>query len=63
MKEAVFYAFCAAISLFVLGYAVHMMIGGLVAPATERATIAGAVLAGAGVIGWMARDVMRRRSR
>ncbi len=63
MKEALFYAVCAALSLFILGYAAHMMVGGLVRPATERTIIAGAVLAGAAVIGWMAWDVLRRKRR
>ena len=63
MKEAVFYAASAVVSLFIAGYAAHMMVGGLVAPATERLVIAGVVLAAAAAIGWMAWDVARRKRR
>ncbi|HHH36306.1 MAG TPA: hypothetical protein ENK48_05690 [Gammaproteobacteria bacterium] len=61
MKEVIFYGFIAAASLFVLGYSVHMLVGGLVAPETEWKLIAGACLLGAVVIALMAWDVIRRR--
>lgn len=63
MKEAVFYALGALMSLFVLGYAVHMMVGGLVSPRTETLAIAAVVFIGAIAIMLMARDVLNRRRR
>lgn len=61
MKEAIFYMFGATTSLFILGYAVHMMIGGLVSRQMEIVTIAGVTAAGIISIGFMAWDVIRRR--
>ncbi len=61
MKEIIFYAIVAVSSLFILGFSIHMLIGGLVSPQTERWVITGACLIGAGVIGAMAADVVRRR--
>jgi len=61
MKEVVFYLIAAAISLVVLGYTVHMFVGGLVSPTAERWLIAAACLAGLAVVSFMAWDVVRRR--
>jgi hypothetical protein len=61
MKEIVFYTIVALSSLFILGFSIHMLIGGLVSPQTERWIITGACLVGAGVIAAMAADVIRRR--
>jgi len=61
MKEFVFYIAGAIISLFILGYAVHMMIGGLVSQRTEITAIVGVTITGIITIGFMAWDVMRRR--
>lgn len=61
MKEVLIYLLAALGGLGVLGYSVHMLIGGLVDPATERLVIALACLVGAGVIGYMAWDVIKRR--
>ena len=63
MKEVIFYGFIAAASLFVLGYSVHMLVGGLVTPETEWKLIAGACLIGAIVIAFMTWDVVKRRRR
>lgn len=63
MKEALIYAIVALSSLTVLGYTVHMFIGGLVEPETEKAAIIVAVIAGAIIIGLMAWDVIKRRLR
>jgi hypothetical protein len=51
----------AIASLCILGYAVHMFIGGLVSRQTEFITIGVAILIGASAIGWMTWDVLRRR--
>jgi len=61
MKEAVFYAFGALMSLFILGYAVHMIIGGLVTQHTEIIAIIAVVVIGTVAITLMARDVLKRR--
>ncbi len=63
MKEIVLYCIAATSSLVILGYSVHMFLGGLVNPQTEAIVIAAAVTAGAIVIGIMAWDVIRRRRR
>lgn len=61
MKEALIYSIVALSSLTVLGYTVHMFIGGLVEPETEKTAIIVAVIVGAIVIGLMAWDVIKRR--
>lgn len=62
MKEIILYTIAGISSLFVLGYSVHMFVGGLVAPETETAIIVAACSIGVLVIGFMAWDVIRRRS-
>ena len=42
MKELIVYSIAAVSSLFVLGYTVHMFVGGLVSNTTENWLIAGA---------------------
>lgn len=61
MKEIILYSIAAVSSLFVLGYSVHMFVGGLVRPETEQWLIAIACLLGAAAIAYMAYDVARRR--
>ncbi len=61
MKEAVLYAIVAVSALFILGYSIHMLFGGLVSPQTERRLITGACLIGAGAIAYMTWDVVQRR--
>lgn len=61
MRPIILFTVGAMASLFILGFAVHMFIGGLVQPLTEKIVIAGAVLVGASAIGWMTWDVLHRR--
>ncbi len=61
MKEVIFYLLIAIASLFVLGYSVHMFVGGLVSENTEWWLIFGACLIGVVVMAIMAWDVLRRR--
>ena len=61
MKEMLLYALAACSSLFVLGFSIHMLIGGLVNQELEIALITLACLLGAGVIGYMTWDVAQRR--
>lgn len=63
IKEIVVYAIGAIGSLFLLGYSIHMMVGGVVSERTELAIIIGACIAGAAVIAFMVYDVVKRRSR
>jgi len=61
MGKIIPFAIAAAGSLFILGYAVHMFIGDIVARSTEMIAIAITVSIGAAVIAWMTWDVLRRR--
>ncbi|MEW6352786.1 MAG: hypothetical protein AB1469_00590 [Pseudomonadota bacterium] len=63
IKEAIIYLIVAVAALVILGYSVHMLVGGLVSPATEYTLIAVACLVGALVIAYMAWDVIRLRKR
>lgn len=62
MGEILMYLIVAISALFITGYAVHMFIGGLVSPESELQLIVLACLVVAGVIGYMAWDVIQRRS-
>jgi len=61
MKEILIYAVLACSSLFIFGFAVHMLVGGLVSPRTEILLIAGACTSAAVVMLVLAWDVIRRR--
>lgn len=61
MKEILLYAIAAISSVVVLGYSVHMFVGGIVKPETETRLIAIACAIGVAVISVMARDIIRRR--
>jgi len=62
MKEILIYAISGCASLFILGYTVHMFIGGVVSEETETITIIAAVIIGAGIMGFLVWDVLRRRN-
>jgi hypothetical protein len=55
------YAIVAASSLVIMGFVVHMLVGGLVSEQTEQTLIILVCSADAVAIGYMARDVIRRR--
>jgi len=61
MKEVIVYGIVAISSLILLGYTVHMFIGGIVSERTETLAMAVAMIIGAVAIGFMAWDVIRRR--
>lgn len=61
LQEALIYLTVALSALFIMGYAVHMVLGGLVSAATEIGVIVAVCCAGAAAIGFMAWDVIRRR--
>jgi hypothetical protein len=60
--EILIYLVAAISALFIAGYAVHMFIGGLVSPEAEYQFITIACLIVAGVIAYMAWDVIQRRT-
>lgn len=60
--EILIYVVVAISSLVITGYTVHMFIGGLVSPEVEYQLIAIVCLIITGVIGYMAWDVIQRRS-
>lgn len=61
MREIAIYTIAAAAGLAILGYSIHMFVGGLVSWRSEKIIIAAAVLVGAVAIALMARDVVRTR--
>ncbi len=61
MKEFLIYLLVAFAGLSVLGYSVHMFVGGLISPTSEYTIIAVVCLLGALVMAFMAWDVLRRR--
>lgn len=61
MQEALVYCVVAISSLFIMGYAMHMLVGGLVSQETEYLLIALICLADVAAIGYMAWDVLQRR--
>lgn len=63
MKEIIIYAIAAFSSITILGYTVHMFIGGLVSKQTETWAIIATCTVGAGVIALLAWDVVKHRSK
>lgn len=61
MKEIALYALAACASLFVFGFSIHMLIGGLVSEELETTLIVVACVTAASVMGYMAWDVTKRR--
>jgi putative Mn2+ efflux pump MntP len=61
MKEAILLIFVAASSIFILGYSIHMLIGGLVAEATEQWIIVCACLLGTVILAFLGWDIIRQR--
>lgn len=59
--EIAAYTVVAISSLFIMGSVVHMLVGGLVSENTEITLITVVVILDAIAIGFMARDVIRRR--
>jgi len=61
MRTVIMYVIGAIASLVIMGYTVHMFIGGMVSPATEHIVTAIVIGIGAIAIFWMTRDVLKRR--
>lgn len=61
MKEIIILALVAVSSIFILGYSLHMLIGGLVSPDTEQLIITAACVAGTIIVAIMGWDIVRQR--
>lgn len=61
MKEIATYLLLAISSQIMLGYSVHMLVGGLVAEQLEITLIAGVCLVALAAMAYMTWDVIRRR--
>lgn len=63
MREYLILIVIAISSLFILGYSVHMFIGGLVSAQTERLIISIVCSIGAIVLVFLGLDIVRHRRR
>ena len=63
MKETVILVLVAFSSIFILGYSIHMLIGGMVSKETEQWIITVACSIGAAIVVFMGWDIIRKRSR
>lgn len=61
MREIVILIVVAVSSLFILGYSIHMFIGGLVSPETEKTSIIVAVAIGAVILLFLGLDIIKQR--
>jgi hypothetical protein len=60
-KEIAILTIVSFSSLFILGFSIHMLIGGLVSASTERWTIGIACALGTMVVGFIIVDITRQR--
>ncbi len=63
LREVLVYIVVAISSLFLTAFVVHMLVGGLINPDTEYMLMGVMCSVVAGIIGFMAWDVVRRRRR
>jgi hypothetical protein len=61
MKEIIVLVLIALSSIFILGYSIHMLVGGLVSKATETWIIAGACSVGVIILIFMGLDIVKQR--
>ena len=61
MREIVILVIVALSSLFILGYSVHMFIGGLVSEQTEKIAIISAVIIGFFILLILGLDIIKQR--
>ncbi|MGD8567661.1 MAG: hypothetical protein PVJ39_06215 [Gammaproteobacteria bacterium] len=61
MKEVIILVLVAVTSLFILGFSVHMFIGGLVSPQTEKISIIAACAIGAVILLFLGVDIVKQR--
>ena len=63
MKNVIIFILVSISSLTVLGYSVHMFIGGLVSPETETTAIIIAVAIGVLILTFLGYDIVKHRRR
>ena len=61
MKNIVIFTLVSISSLTVLGYSIHMFIGGLVSPETETTAIGIALVIGVIVLAFIGYDIVKQR--
>lgn len=61
MKDFIIVSIVAISFVFILGYVVHMLIGGLVEPATEKMTIITVCTIGIGIVIYLGLDILKQR--
>lgn len=61
MKEIIILVLVACSSVFILGYSIHMLIGGLVSETAETWIITGACTIGVIVLIFMGLDIVKQR--
>ncbi len=61
IQEIIIYIIVALSSLFIMSYAVHMLVGGLVSKETENLLVIVTCVVGVVAIGFMVWDVTQRR--
>jgi len=61
MKEIISLLLIACSSIFILGYSIHMLIGGLVSESTESWIITGACSIGVIILIFMGLDIVKQR--
>lgn len=63
LKEIIIFSLVSISSIFILGYSVHMFIGGLVSEETETIVITIACILGTLVVAYMAWDIINIRKK
>ncbi len=63
VKEIIIFLVVSISSIFILGYSVHMFVGGLVSAETETIIITVACILGTLVVAYMAWDVVNTRKK
>ncbi|NOZ54394.1 MAG: hypothetical protein GXP08_14890 [Gammaproteobacteria bacterium] len=63
IREIIILLIIAVSSLSILGYSVHMFIGGLVSPQTEKISIVVACSIGAVILIFLGLDIIKQRRR
>ena len=61
MKDLIIVFTVAVSFVFILGYVVHMFIGGLVEPSTEKMAIVAVCTVGVGVVIFLGLDIIKQR--
>ena len=61
MKNAIILIIVAISSLFILGYSIHMLIGGLVSEENERWAIIGVCTVGGIILTFMGIDIVKQQ--